>query len=57
MMEPQAVYRQRDLLALTDDRLQRLKTINRREVTNLLKLLLKQSVIDLKVEDKEADDE
>jgi hypothetical protein len=57
MMGPQPVCQQHDLLALTNDRLQRLGTINRSEITNLLKLLLSECVIGLTAKVKETDDE
>ena len=57
MMGPQAVCRQRDLLMLTDDRLQRLETSDHREITNLLKLLLSECVRGLVAKGREADDE
>jgi hypothetical protein len=57
MMEPQAKCRQHDLWALTDDRLQRLETINRKEITSLIKLLLGECVIGHMAKHEEADDE
>jgi hypothetical protein len=57
MMGPQAICRQRDLLMLPDDRLQRIETNDHREITNLLKLLLSECVFGLAAKGKEADDE
>jgi hypothetical protein len=57
MMGQQAVRQQRDLLVLADDRLRQLDTVNRGEITHLLKLLLNEWVIDLIAKAKEADDE
>jgi hypothetical protein len=56
-MAPQAVYRQRDLLMLTDDRLRRLEMSDHSEITNLLKLLLSECILGQMAKGKEADDE